>query len=74
MKYFLLVFDRAKGQLVRPIAKFGASEEAVRARFECEATGLGQDIEVVVLGAESEQALRETHARYFGDDRELSPA
>lgn len=34
--------------------------------------GVGPDLEVVLLGAESEEALRRTHARYFAEVAELA--
>jgi hypothetical protein len=42
-------------------------DEALRERIKRELELRSPDIEVVVLGAASEEALRNTHARYFGD-------
>lgn len=66
MRYYLVVFNRAERQLVA-IEEYDDADVAVRARFTREAQGPGQDVEVVVLGAESREALANTHARYFGD-------
>jgi hypothetical protein len=72
MRYFLLVFDRAHRELIGSIEEFSDADQAVRARFVREASLIGkQDIEVVVLGAESRQALENTHSRYF-EVRELT--
>jgi hypothetical protein len=65
--HFLIVYDRDAGELVRQRC-FGTSADAMRARFAAEAEFRGQpEIEVVALVAESEDALRRTHARYFLD-------
>jgi hypothetical protein len=65
--HFLIVYNRDAGELVRQM-RFETSAEAMRARFAAEAEFRGQpEIEVVALVAESEDALRRTHARYFLD-------
>lgn len=68
MTYFLLVYDRSRGQLIRPIEVFSQPERSssMQRCFALEREYLGQkDIEIVVLGAESEEAIRKTHGRYF---------
>lgn len=72
MIYFLLVFDRRHGRLIGDVEEFSDADEAVRARFRHESAHPGDDIEVVVLGAASREALENTHSRYFGPGRELS--
>jgi hypothetical protein len=64
--YFLLVFDRRKRRLTAEPREFADSAAAVRARFEVEASDHDPDLEVVVLGAASREALEKTHSRYFG--------
>jgi hypothetical protein len=71
--YFLLVFDREQRKLIR-IEEFADSEAAIRARFECEVGKASEDVEIVVLGAASREALENTHSRYFGNGLELTPA
>ncbi len=74
MNSFLLVYDQKLGELIRPIAAFNESEgdAALRRRFELEREYRGQkDVEIVVLGAESEAAIRKTHGRYFKTVSEL---
>ena len=67
MKYFLLVFDRREGRLLNE-TDFQDSKQALAARFAAERLHRGMpDVEVVVLGAESRDVLRQTHARYFQD-------
>ncbi|HVF05113.1 MAG TPA: hypothetical protein VNA20_09750 [Frankiaceae bacterium] len=65
MRHFLLVFDRREGRLLREDA-FDDPNEALRERFRTERLNrANQDIEVVVLSADSPAALRHTHSRYF---------
>lgn len=73
VKFFLLVFDRSSGGLIGDIEEFDDPAEAIRARFRYESEYRdSHDVEVVVLGAESREALENTHSRYFGNPRELS--
>jgi hypothetical protein len=74
MKHFLVVYDRRRGRVVR-LQDYNVADQALTARFEAEREYSDQpDIEVVVLGAESRQALAHTHSRYFKDVRELAEA
>lgn len=66
MRYYLVVFDRMKGELVE-LSEFDKSRDALHERFRREAAGLPSEFEIVVLGAPSEKALRNTHSRYFGE-------
>jgi hypothetical protein len=70
-KSFLLVYERPTTRLLRMV-EFADSDVALHARFAAEREFRGNpDIEVVVLNAESEQAIRESHARYFQQDGQL---
>jgi hypothetical protein len=77
MRHYLLVYERARRELVAE-HEFDNSAEALRARFRVEREGmwegrpLSDDVEVVVLRAESAQTLRRTHARYFMTAREIA--
>lgn len=71
MTYFLVVFDRLNRRVVS-IEPFTDADAAVRERFKREIAGSGPGVEVVVLGARSEEELRNTHSRYFGDRSELA--
>lgn len=74
MKHFLVVYDRRRGSIVR-MQDYNLADQALSARFEAEREYRDQpDIEVVVLGAESRQALAHTHSRYFKDVRALAQA
>jgi hypothetical protein len=65
MNHYLVIYDRSKGAVVRRQSYTG-SDEALRARFAAEDEFRSNpDIEVVVLGASSWQALERTHSRYF---------
>lgn len=69
MRYFLLVYDRSKGVLLSE-EEFESEDRALDERFEVEKR-IPDDVEVVVLGAESREALRKTHSRYFTSLRDL---
>ena len=59
------LFNRTTGHVLEQI-ELQDSGEAVRERFRREAAGVDPDVEVVVLGAASIDALHATHGRYFG--------
>ncbi len=72
MTHFLLVYDRAAGQLVRNEI-FAHGSEAMQARFRAESEFAGRrEIEIVAVDAESEEELRRTHGRYFLSLTELA--
>ncbi|MGH9132059.1 MAG: hypothetical protein ACRDWV_10425 [Acidimicrobiales bacterium] len=74
MRYFLLVYDRRRGQIVEE-SDFEHEPDALKERFAVEERlGFSSGLEVVVLGAESREALRLTHARYFQSADELLAA
>jgi len=65
MNHYLVVFARSKGELLRH-QEYRNQGDALEARFAEERNHRGDpDIEVVVLGASSWDALMRTHARYF---------
>lgn len=67
MKQFVIVFDRPRGDILEMV-EFPDSQRdrALRALFEREARYRDRpDIEVVMLGAESIDTLKQTHMRYF---------
>lgn len=65
VSHFLLVFDRSHSRLLREQA-FTDHRQALVERFRAERLHRENiDIEVVVLSADSKDALRRTHARYF---------
>ena len=65
MNSYLMVYDREHGQLLE-LKEFSSQAAAMRRRFVLERQHAEDDqIEIVVLMAESESLLRKTHARYF---------
>lgn len=67
MKQFVIVFHRPRGEILELVA-FGDSERdvALKELFEREERYRGQqDVEVVMLGSDSVETLKTTHARYF---------
>jgi hypothetical protein len=75
MFFFLIQYDRPLGEIVT-FKKFADSDRGVaeETRLEME-IGLNRDEverEVVILEAESEEALRRTHRRYFESLTELA--
>jgi hypothetical protein len=72
---FLIRYDRKAGT-VSSMQEFPneKQQEAAEARLalEIELFSCGADVEVVVLEAESEAALRKTHRRYFENLRTLA--
>jgi hypothetical protein len=71
MGHFLVIYDRRAGEIIRR-GEFETGATALAARFDAEREFRGEpDIEVVVLGADSWDALEKTHARYFKNMREL---
>lgn len=72
MRYFLMVYSRASGQLLVQ-QEHASRDEALAERFRYERGSRDDaDTEVVVLGAVSAEALRRTHARYFSSVNELA--
>lgn len=73
MSYFLVVYDRSTGAV--EVEEFSDQQRdlALHRRFEYEREQRNHpEIEVVVLGAESTEALKRTHARYFKTVQELA--
>jgi hypothetical protein len=72
VQHYLLVYDRREGRIVRR-RRFDDPNVALTARFTAEREFRdAPDMEIVVLGAESLAALRQTHARYFKRVQELA--
>jgi hypothetical protein len=72
MAHFLLIYDRAAGQLIRQ-QEYSDAATAIARRFEAENEFAGQsEIEIVAVSAGSEDELRTTHARYFLDLTQLA--
>ena len=69
---FLVVYNQTTGDVTVDRFDDDAREAALQRRFELEREHrLEPHIEVVLLGARSEDVLRRTHARYFKTVQEL---
>ena len=68
MSPFLVIYHRSTGEV--SVEQFPDAVSAMNARLQHESS-VGSDVEVVVLGSESEEKLRETHARYFKNPAEI---
>jgi len=72
MSHFLLVYDRDAGLLLRK-QRYEIGADAMRARFAAEGEFAGRpEVEIVALGADSEDDLLVTHGRYFLSLTELA--
>lgn len=72
---FLIEYDRPRGELVSMTTYDDAERteaENARLRRELELHELAVHREVVLIQAESELALKETHRRYFEDIESLA--
>lgn len=71
MAHYLLIYDRAAGQLIRK-EQFATDAEALAARFAAETEyGVQPNIEILAISAASEEDLRKSHGRYFLNSEEL---
>jgi hypothetical protein len=74
MRHYLVLYNRRSGEIIRR-RQFQTADTALAARFEAEREFREEpDVEIVVLGADSWDALKQTHSRYFKDVQELAGA
>jgi hypothetical protein len=74
MQHYLVIYNRREGKIIRR-NQFPRSGKALAARFEAEREFADDpDIEIVVLGADSWDALQRTHSRYFKPVQQLAEA
>lgn len=72
MSSYLIVFDRESSSILE-MRQFEDARPALTARFEAEASYSDRPtVEIVVLNARSEEALRRTHLRYFEKFNEIA--
>lgn len=65
MSRYLIIFDRELSDIIE-IRNFEDAKAALDARLEAESTySERSEVEIVVLVAKSQEALRGTHLRYF---------
>lgn len=71
MQYFVLIYDRKRGEITdhRAFARVGdALDDARRTQL---GLGFEANIEIVVLGGKSYEDLKKTHSRYFKTAQEI---
>jgi hypothetical protein len=74
VRQYLVIYNRRAGEIVRH-HRFHTADDALAARFEAEREFRDEpDIEIVVLGADSWDAVKLTHSRYFKGVQELAGA
>ena len=77
MRFYVLVYDQVRGRLL-DMESFGSEggQAALARRFELDREyAYAPTVEVVLLSAESPDALRRTHGRYFKSvDQLMKPA
>jgi chromosome segregation and condensation protein ScpB len=72
-QHFLLVYDLARQELVRQL-EFHDGDEAAAAYRELEGEYRGRsDLEIVLVGADSIETIKQTHAHYFERVASSSP-
>jgi hypothetical protein len=72
--HYLVIYNRRAGEIVRH-RRFQTADTALAARFAAEHEFREEpDVEIVVLGADSWDALYRTHSRYFKGVQELAGA
>lgn len=67
LQHFLLVFDHHAGKLVK-LREFGSDVKAAMSeytRLEREHLGSSDEIEIVLIGSDSLDTVKVTHANYF---------
>lgn len=73
IQHFLLVFDHNAGELLNMVP-FGEDADAALAAYaQCELDYRGRrDIEIVLIGSDSLETVKATHANYFDGTVALS--
>lgn len=71
VQHFILVFDRRADRLLEQI-EFGTQRSAAVARYEELEAEFSDSphIDIVLVGADSIETVKVTHANYFGDRTE----
>lgn len=67
LKHFLLVFDHSRAELV-DVMDFGTEVKRAMseyARLEREHMGKSDSVEIVLIGSDSLETVKVTHANYF---------
>ena len=65
LRYFLLIYSRLHGRL-ETVQTFDDQDDASRAYTAAERAAQGNDdLEIVLIGADSLDTIRQTHGQYF---------
>jgi hypothetical protein len=72
-RYFLIVYN-VRNESIISLQVFEDADEASSeySKLESEHRGVA-NIEVVLIGADSEETIRRTHSRYFEKEKRVSP-
>ena len=62
--YYLIKFRRSRQELIN-LTTFDSRQSGVNEMRTAERENQDDDVEIVLLSAESEDSLRRTHSRYF---------
>ena len=67
IKHFLIVFDHEAGRLSEPVTEFGEDSQAAVAAYSAKERELKDRprVEIVLVGSDSLQTVKLTHANYF---------
>jgi hypothetical protein len=73
IQHFLLLYDVRQSRLLRPPQHFvdGAAAAAAYAALEAEYRGRGDEVQIVLVGADSLDTIKVTHSHYFGEGEAL---
>lgn len=73
IQHFLLVFDHRAGRLIRT-EEFGEDADSALAAYAATESEFSdrRAIEVVLLGSDSLETVKRTHANYFGGSASVS--
>jgi hypothetical protein len=75
IRHFLVIFDPARREAT--VQEFGTDYDTAQIAYQdAEQSARGTDLDVVLLGADSLETIKQTHSSYFNRKRldELAPA
>ena len=74
IRHFLIVFDHSAGRLAEPVIEFGEDSDAAVAAYSAKEKEIGDrpTIEIVLIGSDSLETVKLTHANYFDGSAKVS--
>ena len=70
IQHFLVVFDPETGKAeVQPLGTDYDAAQATYAEAEAANGGVNATLDIVLLSADSQETIEQTHSSYFGGDR-----